>query len=84
MAVLTMTTDSGNPTNTIVRTTREAVPTSIITGINRIGISTIRTNMTRNVRIGIKTSITIKTRKKINALIRIVRMVANVRVTGGA
>ena len=54
MAVLTMTMDSGNLTNTIVRTIREAVPVPIITRI-----STIRTNMTRNVRIGIKTDITI-------------------------
>lgn len=79
MAVLTMTMDSGNLTNTIVRTIREAGPVPIITRI-----STIRTNMTRNVRIGIKTDITIKTKKKTSGLTRIARIAANVRVTGGA
>lgn len=79
MAVPTMTMDSGNPTNTIVRTFREAVPVPIITRI-----STIRTNMTRNVRTGIKTGITIRTKKRTNALTRIVRIVGNVRATGGA
>ena len=53
----------------------EAVPVPIITRI-----STIRTNLTRNVRIGIKTGITIGT----NGLTRIARIAANVRVTGGA
>ena len=76
MAVPTMTMDNGN---TIVRTFREAVPVPIITRI-----STIRTNMTRNVRIGIKTGITIRTKKRTNALTRIVRIVGNVRATGGA
>ena len=75
MAVLTMTMDSGNLTNTIVHTIREAGPVPIITRI-----STIRTNLTRNVRIGIKTGITIGT----NGLTRIARIAANVRVTGGA
>ena len=60
---------------TIVRAIREAVPVPIITRI-----STIRTNLTRNVRIGIKTGITIGT----NGLTRIARIAANVRVTGGA
>lgn len=54
---------------------QEAVPVPIITRI-----STIRTNLTRNVRIGIKTGITIGT----NGLTRIARIAANVRVTGGA
>lgn len=75
MAVHIMTMGSGSPANTIVRAIREAVPVPIITRI-----STIRTNLTRNVRIGIKTGITIGT----NGLTRIVRIAANVRVTGGA
>jgi hypothetical protein len=79
MAVLTMTMDSGNLTNTIVHTIREAGPVPIITRI-----STIRTNMTRNVRIGIKTDITIRTKKETSGLTRIARIAANVRVTGGA
>ena len=79
MAVLTMTMDSGNLTNTIVHTIREACPVPIISRI-----STIRTNMTRNVRIGIKTDITIRTIKETSGLTRIARIAANVRVTGGA
>lgn len=75
MAVHIMTMGSGSPANTIVRAIREAVPVPIITRI-----STIRTNLTRNVRIGIKTGITIGT----NGLTRIARIAANVRVTGGA
>ena len=75
MAVHIMTMGSGSPVNTIVRAIREAVPVPIITRI-----STIRTNMRRNVRIGIKTGITIRT----NAPTRIARIAANVRVTGGA
>lgn len=75
MVVHIMTMGSGSPANTIVRAIREAVPVPIITRI-----STIRTNLTRNVRIGIKTGITIGT----NGLTRIARIAANVRVTGGA